>query len=70
MYTSHEYSKLFKIQSILIQQNHHLNTSLSKLSKEIRRDAMCQVLKNQQNKIYLLSVENETLRKIIEDYQN
>lgn len=70
MLTLQEYSKLFKIQSILIQQNYHLNTSLSKLSKEIRRDVMCQVLKNQQNKIYLLSVENDRLRKIIQNYQN
>tara|TARA_B100001093_G_C26349505_1_gene809600 strand:+ start:454 stop:666 length:213 start_codon:yes stop_codon:yes gene_type:complete len=70
MLTLREYSKLFKIQSILVEQNNQLNKSLTKLSKEVRRDAMCQVLKNQQNKINLLSVENDRLMKIIEDYQN
>ena len=68
--TSQVYPKIFQIQSILIQQINYLNLCLSKLNKNIKRDVICQVLKNQQNKIYLLSIENERLKKIIEVYQN
>lgn len=69
MYTSQIYSKLFKIQTILVKQNYELNNSLSKLNKEIQRNAMCKGFKNQQNKIYFLSIENDKLKKIINNYE-
>lgn len=69
MLTNQMYSKLFKIQTILVKQNNDLNHVLNQLNKEIQREAMCKGFKNQKHKIDLLSIENKRLRKIIENYQ-